>query len=126
MHRDTPLDLQPTEDDMEIRCIPHIAIFSSNLLDAPEPSVENKHITFPYILVLQMSLSRSRLAEHRLPVCQPGHARPVQVGVEMRIRIRFDVALGQITDNCSRGLIACRYLHVSLRVTNGHRFCDRH
>src|SRR5260221_5028815 len=110
---------------MEIRCIPHIAIFSSNLLDAPEPSLENKHITFPYILVLQMSLCRSRLAEHRLPVCQPGHAGLVQVGVEMRIRIRFDVAFGQITDNCSRGLIARLYLLVSLRVTRGHRFWDR-
>src|SRR5258708_14451668 len=125
MHRDTPLDLQPTEDNMEIRCIPHMAIFSSNMLEAHEPSVETKHITFPYIRVLQMSLCRSRLAEHRLPVCQPGHAGPVQVGVKMRIRIRFDVAFGQITDNCSRRLTAYLYLLVSLRVTNGHRFWDR-
>src|SRR5260370_38269080 len=125
MHRDTPLDLQPTKDDMKIRCIPHIAIFSSNLLDAPEPSVENKHITFPYALVLQMSLCRSRLAERRLPVCQPGHPGPVQVGVKMRIRIRFDVAFGQITDNSSRRRTPYLYLLVSLRVTNGHRFWDR-
>src|SRR5258708_36751413 len=98
MHRDTPLDLQPTEDDMEIRCIPHIAIFSSNLLDAPAPSVEIKHITFPYTLILQMSLYRSRLPEHRLPVCQPGHAGPAQVCIKLCIRIRSDVACGQITE----------------------------
>src|SRR5579859_4826195 len=82
------LDLQPAKDDMQVWRVPHIAIGAAAAFDLLEPAIKEKNIAFSHMLVLEMPFRRASLPKDSPPARQPGNARAIEIGIEMRRSIR--------------------------------------
>ncbi len=94
-------DLEPPEDDVKLRRVPHEANNAPDFLGAAKTSEEKKQIAAAYLLIREMTLRGRGLAEDRTPSRGALERIAAQIRIEMRAVASTDATAGQVFDNFS-------------------------
>lgn len=94
-------DLEPSEDDVELRRVPPEANNARDFLRAAKASEEKKQIAATYLLIRKMTLRGRCLAEDWTPSRGARERIAAQIRIEMRAVASTDATASQVFDNFS-------------------------